>query len=86
MWAIDRERCRKALLTPTQLSPARINTLKVQEFLSGYGAFTVTSTAKNFRLRAIDPDGSRLESAYLGALIAYGRNSDVPFDAKMHRT
>jgi hypothetical protein len=35
---------------------------------------------------AIDPNGSRLESAYLGALIAYGRNSDVPFDAKVHRT
>jgi hypothetical protein len=33
--------------------------LKVQEFLSGYGAFTVTSTAKTFRLRAIDGDRSQ---------------------------
>jgi hypothetical protein len=33
--------------------------LKVREFISGCAAFTVTSTAKNFRLRAIDGDRSR---------------------------
>jgi hypothetical protein len=46
--------------------------------------FTVKSTAKNFRLRAIDPDGSQLEHANPGAFTAFGRNADALFDAIVH--
>jgi hypothetical protein len=61
--------------------------LKVREFISGCAAFTVTSTAKNFRLRAIDGDRSRLattDSENPRALIACVFNYDVHFDANIH--
>jgi hypothetical protein len=63
------------------------NHLIVLNFLSGYAAFTVTSTAKNFRLRAIDGDRSRwpqLEHPNPGALTPFGRNADAFFDDMVH--
>ena len=33
---------------------------------------------------AIDPDGSQLENANLGALIAFGHDSDAFFDDIVH--